>query len=218
MLTFSDLESGRLKKLQSNSRTTSRAKKRKTKLFILSGSIAVVIIVIVFVSNSILSSGDKKPSPLIDDYASAGKQSDNNIKNDKQEADTSSDDNSSQDQTQTDESNDNTSSTEDSSETIAPETPEQTGVTPETPEQTGGQHVTSYDSSSQDWQNMLQTIATATGLDRSNMTVWFLGSDKSNKGGSVGTVSSKEKGSQKYRVYLQWNGSGYIATKVEPAS
>ncbi|WP_165347103.1 DUF1510 family protein [Gottfriedia acidiceleris] len=29
--------------------------------------------------------------------------------------------------------------------------------------------------------------------------------DKSNQGGSVGTVSAKAKGSQKYRVYLQWD-------------
>jgi hypothetical protein len=34
------------------------------------------------------------------------------------------------------------------------------------------------------------------------LTVWFLGSDKSNQGGSVGTVSAKTKSSQKYRVYL----------------
>jgi hypothetical protein len=65
---------------------------------------------------------------------------------------------------------------------------------------------------------MLQTISSATGIDQSNMTVWFLGSDKSTPGGSVGTVSAKTKGSQKYRVYLQWDGSGYKATKVEAAS
>lgn len=85
-------------------------------------------------------------------------------------------------------------------------------------EQAGVHHITSYDSSSQDWQEMLQTISNAVGIDQSNMTVWFLGSDKSNPGGSVGTVSAKATRSKKYRVYLQWDGSGYIATKVEPTS
>ncbi|WP_083402063.1 PBP1A family penicillin-binding protein [Bacillus sp. MUM 116] len=80
------------------------------------------------------------------------------------------------------------------------------------------EHVTRYDSNSQDWQEMLQTISSAIGMSQSNITVWWLGSDKSNPGGSVGIVSGKGNGTQKYRVYLQWDGSSYKATKVEPAS
>lgn len=84
--------------------------------------------------------------------------------------------------------------------------------------QPAAQHTTSYDSSSADWKAMLQTISSATGINQSNMTVWFLGSDKSTQGGSVGTVSSKNNSSQKYRVYIQWDGQGYQATKVEKVS
>lgn len=210
---------------QGNSRSTSRAKRKKIN-FILNGSIVIVLILIAFVSYSIFSSGDNKAASQKSVQASAEKQSVHNIKKDKPAEKKSStsnqtnDDSLSQDQTQNEQTNSDTasegnssSSSSDSSEsslTISP--------SPETPAQTGQQHVTSYDSSSQDWQEMLQTISSAAGIDQSNMTVWFLGSDKSNPGGSVGTVSAKANGSQKYRVYLQWDGSGYIATKVEPAS
>ncbi|UPM53505.1 YrrS family protein [Gottfriedia acidiceleris] len=181
-----------MKKIQSNSRTTSRAKRKKTKL-ILFGSIGIVLILIAFVSYSIFSPNDNKAGSNKSDYASAKnseKNDDNGVKETSTTVQTIDDDDSN-------------------------------GTAPETPEQTGAQstkHVTSYDRNSQDWQAMLQTISSAAGIDSSNMTVWFLGSDKSNPGGSVGTVSAKTKGSQKYRVYLIWDGSGYKATKVEPAS
>jgi FtsZ-interacting cell division protein ZipA len=196
-----------LNNFQGNSRTTSRVKRKKTN-FILNGSIVIVLILIAFVSYSIFSSGDNKAASQKSVQASAEKQSVHNIKKDKTAAKKSStsnqtnDDSSSQDQTQIDQTNSDTASP-------APETPAQTGQQ---------QHVTSYDSSSQDWQEMLQTISSAVGIDQSKMTVWWLGSDKSNPDGSVGTVSAKGKGSQKYSVYLQWDGSGYKATKVEPAS
>ncbi|MEH6938384.1 DUF1510 family protein [Bacillus sp. JJ664] len=194
-----------------NSRATSRAKRKKNKL-ILIGSIAIGLILIVFVSFSIFSSNDNNAS-----QKSTQASTDNQEKptaNEDSTEDETSEDTASEDQTQIDESSsdavsgDSTSDSSLADSTIAPETPEQTGM----------EHVTNYDSSSQDWQDMLQTIATSTGIDQSNMTVWFLGSDKSNPGGSVGTVSAKEKGSQKYRVFLEWNGTGYIATKIEPAS
>jgi hypothetical protein len=179
----------RLKKIQSNSRTTSRAKRKKTKL-ILFGSIGIVLILIAFVSYSIFSPNDNKAGSKNSDYASAKnseKNDDNGVKETSTTVQTIDDDDSD-------------------------------GTAPETPQQTGKKHVTSYDRNSQDWQAMLQAISSAAGIDSSNMTVWFLGSDKSNPGGSVGTVSAKTRGSQKYKVYLIWDGSGYKATKVEPAS
>ncbi|WP_235832869.1 DUF1510 family protein [Gottfriedia acidiceleris] len=179
-----------MKKIQSNSRTTSRAKRKKTKL-ILFGSIGIVLILIAFVSYSIFSPNDNKAGSKKSAYASA-KNSEKNDDNGVKETSTTV-------QTIDDEDSDGSA-------------PEQTGA------QTGAKHVTSYDRNSQDWQAMLQTISSAAGIDSGNMTVWFLGSDKSNPGGSVGTVSAKTKGSQKYRVYLIWDGSSYKATKVEPAS
>jgi hypothetical protein len=212
-----------LNNLQGNSRATSRAKRKKIK-FILNGSIVIVLILIAFVSYSIFSSVDNKAASKKGVQASAEKQSDHSIKKDKSAANKSSinnqtnEDSSSQDQTQNDQTNSDTALAGSSSSFSSDSSQSGSTIAPETPEQTGMQHVTSYDSSSQDWQEMLQTISSATRIDQSNMTVWFLGSDKSTPGGSVGTVSAKAKGSQKYRVYLQWDGSGYIATKVEPAS
>jgi preprotein translocase subunit SecF len=213
-----------LNNFQGNSRATSRVKRKKTN-FILNGSIVIVLILIAFVSYSIFSSGDNKAASQISVQASAEKQSVHNIKKDKKAAKKSStsqtnDNSSSQDQTQNDQTNSDTASAGNSSSPSSgsSQSSSTTSPAPETPAQTGQQHVTSYDSSSQDWQEMLQTISSAAGIDQSNMTVWWLGSDISNPGGSVGTVSAKAKGSQKYRVYLQWDGSGYKATKVEPAS
>lgn len=214
-----------LNNFQGNSRATSRVKRKKTN-FILNGSIVIVLILIAFVSYSIFSSGDNKAASPKSVQASAEKQSAHNIKKDKPAAEKSStskqtnDDSSSQVQTQNDQTNSDTVSAGNSSSSSSgsSQSGSTTSPAPETPAQTGQQHVTSYDSSSQDWQEMLQTISSAAGIDQSNMIVWFLGSDKSNPGGSVGTVSAKAQGSQKYRVYLQWDGSGYKATKVEPAS
>ncbi|MET3194701.1 YrrS family protein [Bacillus sp. OAE603] len=195
-----------------NSRATFRAKRKKNKL-ILTGSIAIGIILIVFVTYSIFSSNDNNASQE-STQASTENQEKPTGENSTEDETETNEDTASEDQTQIDQSSsetvsgDFTSDSSQSNSTIAPETPEQTGM----------QHVTNYDSSSQDWQDMLQTISTSTGIDQNNMTVWFLGSDKSNPGGSVGTVSAKEKGSQKYRVFLEWNGTGYIATKIETAS
>ncbi|MCH6267525.1 YrrS family protein [Neobacillus citreus] len=213
-----------MKNFLDNSRATHRAKRKKINI-ILNGSIVIVLILIAFVSYSIFSGGDDKAASQKSVQASAEKQSVQNIKKDEPAEKKSSssnqanDDSSSEDQTQSDQTNSDpaagnaSSSSSDSSQVSSPTSP-----APETPAQTDQQHVTNYDSSSQDWQQMLQTISSATGIDQSNMTVWFLGSDKSNPGGSVGTISAKAQGSPKYRVYLQWNGSGYQATKVEPAS
>ncbi|WP_423798123.1 DUF1510 family protein [Neobacillus sp. SAB-20_R2A] len=214
-----------MKNFLDDSRATHRAKKKKINI-ILNGSIVIVLILIAFVSYSIFSGGDDKAASQKSVPASAEKKSvQNNIEKDKpaekesSSSDQTNDESSSEDQTQSDQTNsdpaagDASSSSSDSSQVNSTTSP-----APETPAQTDQQHVTNYDSSSQDWQQMLQAISSATGIDQSNMTVWFLGSDKSNPGGSVGTVSAKAQGSPKYRVYLQWTGSGYQATKVEPAS
>lgn len=198
---------------QGNSRATFRAKRKKTKL-ILIGSIAIGLILIAFVSYSIFSSKDNE----VDSKTSIQASTENQEKPTEEEGSSSNetnDDGASEDQSQTDESS-NDSMTGDNSISSDSSQSDST-IAPETPEQTGMQHVTNYDSSSQDWKDMLQAISSSTGIDQSNMTVWFLGSDKSNPGGSVGTVSAKEKGSPKYRVFLQWNGTGYTATKIEPA-
>jgi cytoskeletal protein RodZ len=78
-----------------------------------------------------------------------------------------------------------------------------------------GPHTTAYDSNSVDWQEMLNAITYATGLDPSNMTVYWLGRDKTTTDASIGTVASKDK-QQKYNVYIKWvDGEGWVPTKVE---
>lgn len=209
---------------QGNSRAKSRAKRKKTN-FILNGIIVIVLILIAFVSYSIFSSGDNKAASQKSVQATAENQSADHIKKDKpvrKKSSTSNqtnDGSSSQDPTYNDQTNNDTASISNSSASSSGSSQSSSAISPApaTPAQTGQQHITNYDSSSQDWQEMLQAISTATGIDQSNMNVWFLGSDKSNPGGSVGTVSAKGKGSQKYRVYLHWDGSGYKAIKVEPA-
>ncbi|MDE3839700.1 DNA primase [Bacillus methanolicus] len=79
--------------------------------------------------------------------------------------------------------------------------------------QTGEHPAAVYDESSVDWQEMLQAISYATGIEQSNMTVWFLGNNGPNK--SVGTVSSKSD-KRKYKVYIEWvDGQGWKPVKVE---
>ncbi|EIJ78967.1 hypothetical protein PB1_15454 [Bacillus methanolicus PB1] len=79
--------------------------------------------------------------------------------------------------------------------------------------QTGEHPAAVYDESSVDWQEMLQAISYATGIDQSNMTVWFLGNNGPNK--SVGTISSKSD-KRKYKVYIEWvDGQGWKPIKVE---
>ena len=69
-----------------------------------------------------------------------------------------------------------------------------------------------------DWQEMLTAISYATGLEESNMTVYWLGRDKTSGNGSFSTVALKTK-QQKFNVYLQWvDGEGWRPVKVEELS
>jgi Domain of unknown function (DUF1510) len=77
-----------------------------------------------------------------------------------------------------------------------------------------GEHVSSYDPGSQDWQEKVKALSYATGIPENNMTVWYIeGNGGPQK--SIGTVTEKG-GSTAYRVYLQWtDGQGWQPTKVE---
>jgi cytoskeletal protein RodZ len=76
-----------------------------------------------------------------------------------------------------------------------------------------GEHYAVYDKESVDWAEMLQAMSYATGVDQSNMNVWFLGNNGFNK--SVGTITTKDQ-KQIYRVYIDWvDGQGWKPTKVE---
>jgi cytoskeletal protein RodZ len=214
---------------QSSSRSGYRAKRKKTN-FILNGLIVIVLLLIAFVAYSIFSSGNDKASSKKNEQKTEVKQSlhkNKSAKNDQEAVSSGSEDTNATDESnQSDDSStsDSSSGSTDESQAVSSENDTQTTQTIENPDwkpagtTQSGEHTANYDSSSTDWQEMLNAISSATGLDQSNMTVWFLGRDKSTSNGSVGTVSSKDK-QQKYRVYIQWvDGQGWKPTKVEELS
>ncbi|AQQ52938.1 YrrS family protein [Planococcus lenghuensis] len=101
----------------------------------------------------------------------------------------------------------------DSDDPLIEETVVNTSWEPIGTEQTG-KHVSRYDGSSADWQEKLDAIAYATGLNANQMIVWMV----ENGGGpqqSVGVVSSADN-TKHYRVYLQWvDGEGWKPEKMD---
>ncbi|MGG3915595.1 YrrS family protein [Rossellomorea vietnamensis] len=80
-------------------------------------------------------------------------------------------------------------------------------------EQTG-EHVSSYDTGSVDWNEKVKATSYATGIPESNMTIWYIeGNGGPQK--SMATVTAKDTKTP-YRVYLQWvDGKGWQPTKVQ---
>ncbi|QFF99511.1 DUF1510 family protein [Psychrobacillus glaciei] len=77
-----------------------------------------------------------------------------------------------------------------------------------------GEHVSSYDSKSDDYVEKVKALSYGSGLDASNMYVKHLGNGGSPQK-SVGTVTSKD-GKEIYRIQLEWiDGQGWIPTKKE---
>jgi cytoskeletal protein RodZ len=210
---------------QGSSRANYRAKRKKTNL-VLNGLIGIVLLLIVFVAYSIFLSGNDKTAANKDGQTTAAKTTTEKKSVNKTKNDTSSDAKNTKTQNSSKENNNqvvgdqaNTAASSSTSKDNQTNSDQQQTVNgPDantTAPASSTQHVTSYDSNSQDWQQMLQTMSSAAGIDQGNMTVWFLGSDKGTPGGSVGTISAKDNKGQKFRVYLQWDGQGYKATKVE---
>lgn len=77
-----------------------------------------------------------------------------------------------------------------------------------------GEHVSSYDLGTPDWNEKVKALSYATGIPENNLTVWYIEGNGSPQK-SIGTVSAKND-SQAYRVYLQWiDGEGWQPTKVQ---
>ncbi|MDO7345951.1 YrrS family protein [Bacillus stercoris] len=80
-------------------------------------------------------------------------------------------------------------------------------------EQTG-EHAATYDSSSQDWTEMLKAISYATDVSTDNMTVLWLGNNGSPQD-AKGKILDKATGN-KYQVTITWvDKKGWKPTKVE---
>ena len=205
---------------ENSTRYQQRSKRKKTNL-ILNGLIIVVILLIGFVSYSIFHSNDEN---------SADKKQDSN-KNIGQETNdeeainptTGSDETATEEDETTEGEDSATEEEEDESEngevvreggsdSNVVKTIENPSWQPVGTTQTG-EHVAT--SSGVDWNEQVNALSYATGLDSSNMTVQFLGNNNNDPQKSIGTVSSKDK-SKIYRVYIEWvNGSGWKPTKVE---
>ncbi|SFA95055.1 MULTISPECIES: YrrS family protein [unclassified Bacillus (in: firmicutes)] len=209
-----------------NSRTGFRSKRKKTNL-ILNSLIGLVILLIIIVS-AVIFMGD-------DENANQEKAKTNNVASEKA-AKNKKDENESavvtdeEDSEVVNEESEGAEESEDSETALEPETDNvvTSGGSDSNVEETienpgwksvgttqSGDHATVYDESSADWQEMLAAMSYATGIDQSNMTVWYLGNNNGNPNSSIGTVSTKDK-QQTYRVYLDWvDGQGWKPAKVE---
>ncbi|WP_203361669.1 YrrS family protein [Bacillus sp. REN10] len=76
-----------------------------------------------------------------------------------------------------------------------------------------GEHNSSFDSNSPDWQEKLNALSYATGISEGEMVVWFVKGQGPND--AVGTVSPKSNTDEAYRVFLTWvDGEGWKPTKM----
>ncbi|WP_439951015.1 YrrS family protein [Neobacillus fumarioli] len=216
--------------IEQNSRSGYRKKRKKTNL-VLNSLIVIVLLLIIFVGYKIFASGNdnasapKKETPKTEQKQSSHKEKNSEDAAKKGEANSSGD--AAQGNGQSGENSGQTDSAKsnqpDQSQAVVTDGGSSPNVIKSTinpawkpigTSQTG-EHTTSYDSNSVDWQEMLNAISYATGLDPSNMTVYWLGRDRSQPNASIGTVYSKDK-QQKYRVYIKWvDGQGWMPTKVE---
>ncbi|MGE7905388.1 YrrS family protein [Peribacillus sp. NPDC094092] len=77
-----------------------------------------------------------------------------------------------------------------------------------------GEHTTSFDKGSVDWNEMSKAIASGAGIDESSMKLWWLQNGGSSST-AIGTVSEGDN-PKTYRVYIEWvDGSGWKPVKVE---
>ncbi|WP_046174145.1 DUF1510 family protein [Domibacillus indicus] len=77
-----------------------------------------------------------------------------------------------------------------------------------------GEHTSSFETDSTDWQEKEQALAYATGIPLSDMTVWYISGDGPQA--AIGTVSPKSNQDEAYRVHIEWvDGEGWKPTKVQ---
>ena len=77
-----------------------------------------------------------------------------------------------------------------------------------------GQHTSSFETDSTDWQEKEQALSYATGIPLSDMTVWYISGNGPRA--AIGTVSPKSNQDEAYRVYIEWvDGEGWKPTKVQ---
>ncbi|MDQ0269546.1 YrrS family protein [Cytobacillus purgationiresistens] len=210
-------------KYNQSSRYDKRAKRKKTNI-VLNGLIGLVILLIIVVSVIIFSGGNDNEAGSKNGVEKNEEQKGTNEeKQPVEEEETKNNEEEEKDDSETtDESKDEGNIddeeivTEGGSDSNVIRTIENPAWEPVGTTQTGEHPTAVYDSNSVDWDEMLNAITHATGLDKSSMTVNFLGNNGPNR--SIGTVFSPGK-EQMYRVYIEWvDGQGWKPTKVEELS
>lgn len=74
-------------------------------------------------------------------------------------------------------------------------------------------HTTTFDSSSVDWKEMVQSISYALNIPADTLTILFIGNNGPNK--AIGTVQAKDT-KQTYKVYIEWvEAQGWQPTLVQ---
>ncbi|WP_179085994.1 YrrS family protein [Peribacillus simplex] len=77
-----------------------------------------------------------------------------------------------------------------------------------------GEHTTSFEKGSVDWNEMSKAIASGAGIDEGSMKLWWLQNGGSSST-AIGTVSEGDD-PKTFRVYIEWvDGSGWKPVKVE---
>jgi cytoskeletal protein RodZ len=214
-----------------DTRLDQRNHKRK-KNNILNILIGIVILLIIIVTVNLVTGDDEKESATTNIKTEQEENTENESK--EQEKDKESEEvvgnstgstdstSSSEETTSETEENESTETEENEGGTVTTEPSDETNVDsvvidsgwqPVGTEQSGN-HVSSYDNSSVDWDEKVKALAYAANLDTSNMYVKFIGNGGSPQK-SIGTVTSKD-GSEIYRISLEWiDGEGWKPTKKE---
>ncbi|MFK2824449.1 DUF1510 family protein [Bacillus sp. B190/17] len=193
-----------------STRAGRKSKRRKTNR-ILNTAIAVVVLLIIIVGFTIFSGGEKEevsqpPVKKEETQQPAGNEED------EQPADIEADTTSQVEEEEEE---------KDEQEAVVEKESDEPNVEKEitNPNWTGagtsqsGQHTSSFDTSSVDWQEKTAALSYATGIPQEEMTVWYISGDGPK--GAIGTVSPKSDKNDAYRVYISWvDGEGWKPTKV----
>ena len=216
-----------------DTRLDQRNHKRK-KNNILNILIGIVILLIIIVTVNIVTGDDEKESANTSTTNSELEEENTENESQQQDKDKESEEivGNSTDYTDSTSSNEETTSETEENESTETEENEAGNVTTEPSDdanvesvvidsgwqpigtEQSGNHVSSYDSSSVDWDEKVKALAYGANLDPSNMYVKYIGNGGSPQK-SIGTVTSKD-GSEIYRISLEWvEGEGWKPTKKE---
>ncbi|MEM1502246.1 DUF1510 family protein [Domibacillus sp. 8LH] len=215
--------------MEQSSRAERKTKRRKTNR-ILNTAIAVVVLLIVIVGFTIFAGGNDEETAA-PEKAQETKQEQTTAVSDEetekeQAAETTEEPAETDEQTEEEKAVEKTEEqtedkTEDKEEVVVSEgtepNVEQDIVNPNW-EGIGttqsGEHTSSFETDSTDWQEKEQALSYATGIPQENMTVWYISGNGPQA--AIGTVSPKSNQDEAYRVYIEWvDGEGWTPTKVQ---